>query len=39
LVSGDKKRWRLFIPAENLVLLRNLVKPYMTKSMYYKLGL
>lgn len=30
---------RIFIPALNITKLRELVLPYMTPSMYYKLGL
>jgi len=38
-VSGKKGQWRIYIPASNLETLRRIVKPYMVKSMYYKLGL
>jgi len=40
-VSNKDNKWpeRIFISARNLNKLRELVLPYMTKSMYYKLGL
>lgn len=38
-VSGKKNQWRIYLPANNIDILRKMVKPYMEKSMYYKLGL
>jgi hypothetical protein len=38
-VSGKKDMWRIYIPASNINKIRDHVLPFMTKSMYYKLGL
>jgi hypothetical protein len=38
-VANKNNQWRIIIPAANLTKLRELVIPYMTKSMFYKLGL
>ena len=38
-IYNKDNQWRLFIPSSNLSYLRDLLKPFMSKSMYYKLGL
>lgn len=38
-VSGKPHQFRIFINAENTKILRELVLPYLCKSMYYKVGL
>lgn len=38
-VSNNKQQWRIFIGAQNLNKVRELIVPYLTKSMFYKVGL
>jgi len=38
-VSGKPGQYRIFIPAEFRVQVQQLVVPYMTPSMLYKVGL